>query len=309
MDQNMLLLGAVSGLMLVLGAWGMLREISTGARIGERLRGPQPQGLEQAERTWRSVLGAVMGVVGGFGAAIARSGLLSRKTMAEFQQTLAQSGMSSRISVQLFVGAKLLLLFALPGSALLLSGGLGMEADTAKTIAMIAGIAGLLGPDMVVKKLRTRYTNSVEEGVADMLDLMLICAQSGLALHPALVRVEVELRPMYPQLAWELAQTVTELQIIADSRVALTNLGTRSGVETLRRLTSTLAQTLQYGTPLSEALRGLSNEMRQVTLTRFEEKAARLPVLLTIPMIIFILPCVFIIVGGPAVIQLIHNFG
>ena len=72
----------------------------------------------------------------------------------------------------------------------------------------------------------------------------------------------------------------------------------------LKRLTSTLIQTMQYGTPLTDGLRNLSNEMRQMALTKFEERAARLPVMLTLPMIVFILPCVFIVVGGPAGIQI-----
>ena len=88
--------------------------------------------------------------------------------------------------------------------------------------------------------------------------------------------------------------------------MALTNLGTRTGLDCLKRLGSTLIQTMQYGTPLSAALRVLAAELRQETLTKFEERAARLPVLLTLPMILFILPCVFLVVGGPAVIQVVN---
>jgi tight adherence protein C len=74
----------------------------------------------------------------------------------------------------------------------------------------------------------------------------------------------------------------------------------------MARLGGTLAQTIQYGTPISQALRVLAAEMRLTMLTRFEERAARLPVLLTVPMIVFILPCIFLIVGGPAVVQVIE---
>ena len=161
---------------------------------------------------------------------------------------------------------------------------------------------------MIIRRLRQQYVHAVESGLADTLDLMLICAQSGLALQPAIVRVEREIRDTYPAVAWELAQTANELQFIADSRVALNNLGNRTGLDSLKKLTGTLIQTIQYGTPLSEALRSMASEMRAETLTRFEARAARLPVLLTMPMITFIMPCVFIIVGGPAVIQLIAVF-
>jgi tight adherence protein C len=96
---------------------------------------------------------------------------------------------------------------------------------------------------------------------------------------------------------------------MADSRLALANLGSRTGVEGLVRLGTTLIQSLQYGTPLTASMRVLASEMRQDTLTRFEARAARLGVLLTLPMIIFILPCVFLVVGGPAAIQVMRAGG
>ena len=95
---------------------------------------------------------------------------------------------------------------------------------------------------------------------------------------------------------------------MTDSRQALLNLGNRTGVESFKRFSSTLVQTIQYGTPVSEALRQLSTELREEMLTKFEERAARLPVLITMPMIIFILPCVFIIAAGPAMMAISKAF-
>jgi tight adherence protein C len=122
------------------------------------------------------------------------------------------------------------------------------------------------------------------------------------------VRVATELHNAHSEVAEELGQTANELQLISDSRVALTNLGVRTGIDGYKRLGTTLIQTMQYGTPLTEALRQLSAEMRQDSLTRFEARAARLPVLLTMPMILFILPCVFLIAAGPAIIQIMRAF-
>jgi tight adherence protein C len=135
-----------------------------------------------------------------------------------------------------------------------------------------------------------------------------ICAQAGVGLGPAIVKVGTELRYAHPETAHEFAMTAQELQMIADSRVALTNLGQRTGLDGFKRLGATLVQTIQYGTGLTDALRILSAEMRQEMLTRFEEKAARLPVLLTLPTVVFILPCVFMIGGGPAMLQVIKTF-
>ena len=107
--------------------------------------------------------------------------------------------------------------------------------------------------------------------------------------------------------AAELKLTASEMKILADRRRALLNMGTRTGLEVMTRLGGTLAQTIQYGTPISQALRVLAAEMRQTTLTRFEEKAAKLPVMLTIPMILFILPCIFLVVGGPAAVSAVET--
>ena len=142
-----------------------------------------------------------------------------------------------------------------------------------------------------------------------ILDVMLVmCAESGLSLEPAIQRVGLEILSAHPAIGAELMLTSGEFQISTDSAAVLDNLGERTGIPEVRRVVATLSQTLQYGTPLAEALRVLSAEMRQEILTRFEEKAAKLPVLLTLPMILFILPTLFMIVGGPAVLQAMRLF-
>jgi tight adherence protein C len=155
--------------------------------------------------------------------------------------------------------------------------------------------------------LRKRFMARLEKGLPDALDMMVICAQAGLGLGPAIIRVADEMKHSYRDLATEFSLTANELQILSDTRIALHNLGQRTGLEAFRRLAMTLIQTIQYGTPLTDALRTLSAEMRQEALTAFEESAARLPTMLTLPMIIFILPCVFLIAGGPAILQVMHS--
>ena len=165
---------------------------------------------------------------------------------------------------------------------------------------------GLLAPDWLIGHQRKRYLARIEQGLPDALDMLVICTQAGLGLGPAIIRVATELQHAYREIAMEFEQTANELQVLSDARIAILNLGTRTGLESLKRLATTLAQTLQYGTPIAEALRVLSAEMRQEMLTKFEARAARLPVLLTLPTIVFILPCVFLIAGGPAMIQVMH---
>jgi tight adherence protein C len=98
------------------------------------------------------------------------------------------------------------------------------------------------------------------------------------------------------------------MRVLPDRHTALVNMAERLEIEVLRSITATLTQTMRYGTPLGQALRVLANEMRRERMVQFEEKAARLPVMLTVPMVVFILPCVFIVVGGPAVLDLIAAF-
>ena len=134
--------------------------------------------------------------------------------------------------------------------------------------------------------------------------LMVIYAQAGLGFEPAIASVSPPKSAMpIPLSAQELSQTASEMRVAANSRTALTNMGDSNRFRKHQAHDIDVGQTLQYGTPLSDALRVLSAEMREEMMIRFETRAARLPVLLTIPMILFILPCIFLIVGGPAVIN------
>ena len=164
-------------------------------------------------------------------------------------------------------------------------------------------VVGLLLPETLANNIRQRHLTQVAAGVPDALDMLVICADAGLALEAGLARVAQEIGNLNPALAMELTQTSRELQIGSDMRQAMEALGQRTGLTTLKRLATTLSQSLQYGTPLTQALRTLSAELRQEALIMFEERAGRLPTMMTIPMILFILPCVFLVVAGPAIIN------
>lgn len=315
--QMLMLAGGLSALLMFACALLILQLVTRDDRVDQRLRevngtAPRQRQRNQAAdsaRAGKTALQTLLGFVARMGSSIAASGLLSRKTLNELEQTLSSSGLSKSSSLGLFIGAKVSLVVLLPLAAQVTLRSTSIDSDMVLMLTLVAGLAGMLAPDMTIGKIRKSYLAKVEAGLPDTLDLLLICAQSGLSLQPAIVRVEMEIRDSNPAVAWELAQTANELQFIADSRVALTNLGNRTGLESLKRLTGTLIQTLQYGTPLSEALRAMAAEMRAETLTRYEARAARLPVLLTLPMIMFVMPCVFVVIGGPAVIQLIRTFG
>ena len=303
-------LGFLSAVLIAGTAYLLLRVTDRDVRLMERISAAQGTwagpGLADSSPA-QGIGGDLKGAVGGLGRAIMSSGLLPGKTRLELEQTLLGSGFRGPNALALFVGSKLILLALSPGLGWVLANALGMTDLTRIAILLATTVVGLLAPDFIVRRIRKQYLDEVESGLPDALDLLTICAQAGLSLEPGMTRVAFELRRARPEIAREFEMTVRELEILSDSAVALANMGKRTGLDSLKRLTATLVQTMQYGTPLSDALRSLSNEMRTMALTRFEERAARLPVLLTLPMILFILPCIFIIVGGPAAITVMRG--
>jgi len=288
---------AVLGLSLVL--W---REMRRGERLSTRLR-MVAHGTGSAEAAPPEELQPVLRVITAIGEAIARSGALSARTLDELRQTLHVAGFRGAHGLGLFVGTKLLLIIGLPLAALIGPWAAGIELPHPGVFLAVAAGVGLLAPDKIVQRLRKRYLRELEAGIPDALDMMVICGQAGLGLEATVERVGIEIRHAHPVAADELTRTAHEMQVNADTRIALVNLGKRTGLESTRRLAGMLIQSLQYGTPLATALRTLSAEQRQEMLARFEAKAGRLPVLLTLPIIIFILPCVFLIVAGPAIVD------
>ena len=196
------------------------------------------------------------------GRLIARSGLLSDKTVTELELTLSVAGFRGKNGLGLFVGSKMLLFAGLPTVGWFGLGALGASGLVHLAGTAMAGILGLLGPDYVVRTMRAAYLKRLDRGLPDALDMMVICSEAGLPLEPTISRVASEIAYTHRAVADELQQTATELRLLSDRRVALLNMGSRTGLETLKRLGSTLVQTMQYGTPLSQALRQLSAELR-----------------------------------------------
>lgn len=290
-------------------AYFMVEELGRAGRLSKRIDLAVKGYEEPQEEAPKQEGTALLRFISAFGMAIARSGLLSGKTLAEMTATLESAGFRGGRGLGLFIGAKILLAILVPAFLYLL---FHNRAHNLFWMAIIFGggtMAGLLLPETLATNIRTRHLNQVQAGVADALDMMVICADAGLALEAGLARVALELAVLNPALSQELTQTSRELQIGANMRQAMESLGARTGLAPLKRLATTLIQSLQYGTPLTQALRTLSAELREEALVAFEERAGRLPTLMTLPMILFILPCVFLIVAGPAIINVMKSLG
>ena len=289
------------GLIFVFGMCVLIKASNRHSRITARLSFLEAQPALSGPRVKAR---NPLDLVSAFGSSLAKSKFMPARTMGELERALVAAGFRGKGAVSLFLGSKVTLFVLFPALVAIVLR--GRTFSTFSCYAAIAGAAaiGLLLPDLIMGRLRARYLTAVEAGLPDALDMMVICAEAGLALEAAIDRVATEIDSAHPSVGSEMRLTGTEMRITSDRRIALTNMGLRTDLPSLRRLGGTLIQTMQYGTPLGHALRILSVELRQETLTRFEEKAARLPVLLTLPMILFILPCVFIVVGGPAGIQI-----
>jgi tight adherence protein C len=171
-----------------------------------------------------------------------------------------------------------------------------------------AFIVGMILPEFALDLLISRRQQIISSYLPDALDLLVICTNAGNSLVVGVKRVARELRLLCPPLADEFAVTADELQIGGDSAVALRHLSERIGLPSVHALVTTLIQSQQYGTPITQSLRMLSRAERTAQMMALEEKAAKLATKMTMPMMFFILPTVGLIAAGPAVIRLIAVF-
>src|SRR5438309_823154 len=164
--------------------------------------------------------------------------------------------------------------------------------------------AGIVASTNKVKK----RSHAIRKGLPDALDLLVICAEAGLTVDAAFGRVARELGKAYPELGDEFGLTAIELGFLNERRNAFENLADRVDLEAVRGVVTTMIQTEKYGTPLASALRVLSAEFRHQRMMRAEEKAARLPAIMTVPLILFILPTLFVVILGPASCSINDSF-
>ncbi|RZL55995.1 MAG: type II secretion system F family protein [Sphingomonas sp.] len=175
-------------------------------------------------------------------------------------------------------------------------------------LVAVTFILAYKAPDIYLKNRITKRSDAIRKGLPDALDLLVICAEAGLTVDAAFHRVAKELGRAYPELGDEFTLTAIELGFLTERRQAFENLATRVDLDAIRGVVTTMVQTEKYGTPLASALRVLSAEFRNERMMRAEEKAARLPAIMTIPLILFILPTLFIVILGPAACSISDAF-
>ena len=230
--------------------------------------------------------------------------VLQDTQVKEAQQKLAQAGIRSKDLAFLIIFSRLVLPIVLGGGAALAIYGFNYLGDWSdiKRFGVFAGatILGYKGADIYVNNLISKRTDLIRKGLPDAIDLLVICAEAGLTVDTAFARVSKELGSAYPELADEFSLTSIELGFLTERRQAFENLSYRVALDHIKGVVTTMIQTEKYGTPLASSLRVLSAEFRNDRMMRAEEKAARLPAIMTVPLILFILPTLFIVILGPA---------
>jgi tight adherence protein C len=230
--------------------------------------------------------------------------VLQEEQVVKAQARLMQAGIRSKDLAFVVIFARLVLPIVLGSFILWLVYWVNYfpEWGSFKKYMLVAGtfILAYKAPDLWLKNKIDKRTAAIRKGLPDALDLLVICAEAGLTVDAAFSRVSRELGKAYPELGDEFALTSIELGFLTDRRLAFENLARRIDLDSVRGVVTTMIQTEKYGTPLASALRVLSAEFRNERMMRAEEKAARLPAIMTVPLILFILPVLFIVILGPA---------
>lgn len=238
--------------------------------------------------------------------------VLQDDQLKDAQIKLAQAGIRSKDWAIAVIFGRLVMPVVLGGGAALLIYGLDFWPDWSSfkkfgAFAVIL-IASYKAPDLFVDNKVSKRSAAIRKGLPDALDLLVICAEAGLTVDAAFNRVAKELGKAYPELGDEFSLTAIELSFLTERRQAFENLATRVKLDAVKGVVTTMIQTEKYGTPLASALRVLSAEFRNERMMRAEEKAARLPAIMTVPLILFILPVLFVVILGPAACSISKAF-
>jgi tight adherence protein C len=240
-----------------------------------------------------------------------RVSILKDRQINDTRRLLVSAGYRGRDAIVVYAFFKLISPFLFLAAAALYVYGLdpigrGPLVDAAAVMA--AALLGSKAPDLMLKNARTKRLESIRKALPDTLDMLVICAEAGLATDAAIKRVVVEANRRASVLGEELNQTALELSFMPERRQALENLAERAPLPSIVGFTNTLIQAEKYGTPLARAFKVLSQEQRNERMMKAEEKAGRLPATMTVPMMLFILPALFVVLIGPAILDIIDNY-
>jgi tight adherence protein C len=228
----------------------------------------------------------------------------------ELKAKLAQAGFRGQGPIFAFIFFRVAMpfvVFAVVLGYLFWISDFGMEAGKRFLISLGAGAMGFYLPNLFVNNVKSRRQQSIVAAFPDALDLMLICVESGMSIEVAFNKVSSEIGSQSIELAEELGLTTAELSYLQERRQAYENLAQRTDHPGVKAVCTSLMQAERYGTPVGQALRVMAQENRLMRMQLAEKKAAALPAKLTVPMIAFFLPVLFIVILGPAGLRIAAN--
>jgi len=235
---------------------------------------------------------------------LGRLNVLQESQLKKIQQKLAYAGYRNKELAVLIIGARAIMPVVVGLTMGVLIYLVDFWPDWTPIFRFVVFGASIFlsykGPEIYLSNKASKRTKEIQKGLPDALDLLVICAEAGLTVDAACNRVAKELGRAYPELGDEFALTAIELSFLNERKIAFNNFAYRVNLDAVKGVVTTMVQTERYGTPLASSLRVLSAEFRNERMMRAEEKAARLPAIMTIPLILFILPTLFVVILGPA---------
>lgn len=241
---------------------------------------------------------------------IERAGIsLADNDMDALRERLLAAGFTSPAAPKLYTLVRLVLVFAFPLAYFAYVKATGTELSTAKfyLFGMVLAALGLYVPNLLVRARADRRCEEITNGFPDCLDLMLVCVEAGLGLEAAMDRVGRELVNTHPLVSRMLSTATLQLRAGAQRQDALRQMGERSGVQEVKSFATLLIQSDKLGTSIADTLRVYAAEMREKRRLRAEEKAYRLPVLISIPLVVFMLPTMIGVIMLPGVVQIVRE--
>ena len=235
-----------------------------------------------------------------------RLNLLRGAAADQTTRKLRHAGFMSRDAAVVYVFVKLALPLALGFLMVLLTSVpdlLGISEEMVAPLCIFAVLAGFMMPELYIKNVAAKRRDILNYVLPEGLDLLTICVEAGLSIDAAFRRVAREMQGSMPELAAEFEMTAMELTYLPDRQQALENMSERSDSSAVAALVNALRQTEKYGTPLASSLRVLSQEFRQTRASKAEEKGARMPALMTVPLMVFILPTLITVLLAPAIMS------
>jgi tight adherence protein C len=224
----------------------------------------------------------------------------------QLRAVLTSAGFNHYRVLPIWIGVKTVSMYAFPAIVFLVSE-LSERSQMDVLIFTLFGVAiGIMGPRLILLMMKRRFDAAIRLGTPDMIDLLVVCSEAGMGLESGLQRVAEEMRGTNRAMGQVLTSLLDDLRVLSSRAEAFEKLAATS--DGLRRVGTMISQSLQYGTPLGLALRTIAGDLRRERITKLEERAHKLGAKLTIPMVLFLLPAMFVILGGSPFLHLIRTF-